>query len=364
MERVTLISPVFAFFLAFAVGCAVEPEKPGDKPAEQISEEKALEFLKSKGARFHRMEAKTVLQPIEPFWSAILNDVRISDAHLHRLKQIKSLKHVSIGANVTDEGIATLAELDQLELLIISSHLVSVRGIDKLADIRTLESLTLIAAYGMRITDQGFERFARLEKLRVLKLEKQPISDKTLACIKGLKTLEELYLSGTRVSDDGLKFLKTLGRLARLDLAKTSVTDVGMAELIDLPQLNNLDLSGTAVGNDGLKLLSRSKSLAGLRLDSTRIDDDGLAHLVLFENLTHVGFMNTRVSDVGLEHLRKTKLTALELHNDRFTDKGLDHLREMKTLKRVSIQSSKITEAGIQQLKKALPNASIGRLTK
>src|SRR5436309_1386996 len=116
MERVNLPAAALAFFLVLAPGCGeqrrVDRELEGDPDRKQTAEEKkAIEFLKSKGANFRWSDAKTrTTPPIEPFWSVFLH-AQASDADVEHLKQIKSLKHVGIGGNVTDQGVAALAEL-------------------------------------------------------------------------------------------------------------------------------------------------------------------------------------------------------------------------------------------------------------
>lgn len=315
-----------------------DAEKPDDAPKKQSEENAAIEHLKKKGARFQRFE-KILGEPVEPFWSVDLHATRVDDADLLHLKQIKDLKFLALGGNdLTDKGIRAVAELPQLTLLnLINLFEVTDLGLDKIADVGTLERLTL---NGLNITDRGLKRFGRLHNLKHLDLRSLPITD------------------------EALKVLKTLKQLEELDLSKTKITDLGCAELVDLPALKLLNLEGAAVGNDGVKLLSGSKSLTSLNLSDTKIDDEGLRHISAFEKLDGLSLLRTRISDEGLKHLQASKLTNLWLaflDNDKITDQGLRHLQDMKTLKQLMFQVSgtKATAEGLRRLEVSRPDLKI-----
>jgi hypothetical protein len=405
----------YQFDVAFDVAVIPERRKAdrvlvGDPDRVQTAlERKALQHLNSKGAIFRWSDPKTqafMVRPVEPHWSVILTDrlsdddvqqlqhikgvtevsVRkgVTDQGVQHLKHIKGLKRVGLGPNVTDQGLAVLFELERLEEVSLSSAFVSDQGIDKLAD---LQSLKVLHLSDMRITGQGFARFGRLPNLEHLTVRSTPITDVAMKGLKDCGRLKVLALSGTKVTDagfklfkdmkslellsvigeaigdDGVKPLGALPRLSNLSLSETRVTDAGMAGLSGAPALNRLSLRGTAVGNDGVKHLSRNKDLADLFLDNTKIDDRALEHIPAFASLALLDVCNTKISDEGLKHLRNSKITNLYLGDPKnFTDKGLEYLQDVKTLKYVGferglvVQDSNFTPEGVRRLQAALPD--------
>src|SRR5262245_61740851 len=164
---------VLAFLSALVLARGGADAATQDDEKQQAAAAAAIEYLKSKGGRFQRFDAKLLRQPVEPFWSADLHNIQLVDAELWHLKQIKDLKYLSVGGNfLTDKGIAVLAEISQLtHLHLINLPDVTDRGVDKLADLAALERLTL---NGVRVTDQGLKRFGQLKKLQHLNLEALP----------------------------------------------------------------------------------------------------------------------------------------------------------------------------------------------
>ncbi len=356
MERLNVGVAVSALFLIFALGCAVDQEKQGQpEKKEATEEEKAIEFLKNKGA-----ELVWHVNGTERSLHFVFFKRDLCDADLEHLKKLKGLEAVSLQGTITDEGLATLAKLNQLKYVFIAGADISDRGIDKLAGVKSLEHLTL---NGMKITGHAFKRFGGLPRLKALKLS-LPFTDEALNGLDALTQLEKLDLSYTKVTDEGLRSLKGLKRLEHLNLNETPVTDAGMADLAGLPSLKKLELSKTKVGDEGAKALARSKSITDLRLDATAVGDQGLAHLSALKNLTRLSLVGTPISDEGLKHLHKTKLAELWIfpfRGELLTDKGLRYLQDVKTLRSLHMHLSRTnaTAAGLQQLQNARPDMKV-----
>jgi hypothetical protein len=377
MERLNQVALVLLICSGFLLGCATDQERPtSPEPKLSAIERASVDFLKGKGARLTWWDPKVNQknESVEPCWFAHLDGdgrAAYSSADLSHLKQLKGLKYLSIQSPnllneglITDEGLAVIAELNKIVDLTIGGSLISDRGIDKLADILTLEKLTLNRT---KLTGEAFKRFGKLHKLKHIKFE-QTIPDDGLSGLKTLNGLKELDLSETNVTDGDLKTLMALERLERLNLTKTRISDAGMAALSNLPSLKWLVLNESAVGNEGLKHLSRSRTLAGLILGKTKVDDDGLAHIPDFKNLTILELGQEPISDKGLSQLRNSKLTDLTLEfnvNQRVTNRGIESLKEIKTLKRIqniAIEFTKATDEGLRRLQDARPDLEIRTL--
>ncbi len=254
MDRLNVLAAVCAFCLVFILGCGQQPKKnnriiEGDPERKQTPEEKkALEILKSKGAFISWHEPKN---GNKPFWEISLQAEKITDADLDCLKNIINLRRVGIGANglnVTDQGIAKLAELQELEEVRIGGASISNHIIAKLVNIKTLSlSKTKVTGEGLR----------------------------------SLKALETLSVRGN-FTDEGLKGFKELKNLEYLDLAETQVTGVGLGELAHLPSLKTLRLNRTQV--ETIKHLSPCPALEFLELNGTKIENQGLEHIQEFKS--------------------------------------------------------------------------------
>lgn len=221
----------------------------------------------------------------------------------------KTLRHLDARqTEITDQGLATLAQLDQLETLQLSgsritggglarlSPLVRLRTLDlletrldpgtlePLAELTALSSIELPATV---LTDETLAVLGRLPHLKALDLAKSRVTDRGLASLTELKNLERLDLSETHVSDTGLAALLHLEKLTRLSLARTRVTGPGLTHVGKLSRLTDLDLSGTGISDAHLASLSNLKELASLNLVGTPIQGSGLASLRACPKLQH-----------------------------------------------------------------------------
>lgn len=135
-----------------------------------------------------------------PFWlrRLVADDVlRACESH--------SVTGVHLGGEiVTDDDVAALLALPEIEWLALN---------------RT------------ELTDEGMKHLASLLNLKALRVEHTKITDAGLASISRLPRLEVLSLKGTRVTDAGMRHLAGHRKLRLLNLERTRVTDVGIAEL-------------------------------------------------------------------------------------------------------------------------------------
>jgi hypothetical protein len=103
-----------------------------------------------------------------------------------------------------------------------------------LADLADLERLVLTST---NITDAAVDSFASLPQLQTLTLTNDPITDASLAKLARLPRLQCLGLGGTRVTDKGLRSLEECKGLQVLYLNRTEVSEGAAKTLRDvLPQ--------------------------------------------------------------------------------------------------------------------------------
>lgn len=84
---------------------------------------------------------------------------------------------------------------------------------------------------GTNVTDQGLAALAEMTELRQLRLDRTTVSDAGLARLVGLARLESLNLHTTAITDEGLATLEKLPKLRRLYVWQTAVTREAMKAL-------------------------------------------------------------------------------------------------------------------------------------
>jgi len=139
-----------------------------------------------------------------------------------------------------DRALAEISKLGGTVVPIPFSVSFDGKGVtdDALAHLQKLPDLEAVYLRKCKVTDKGLEKLGGLSKLKYLYLGQTSVTDKGLEHLKGLTKLQSLSLVGTQVTDEGLAHLKGLGALRVLAITNTKVTDAGVAELKkSLPKL-------------------------------------------------------------------------------------------------------------------------------
>jgi Leucine-rich repeat (LRR) protein len=137
---------------------------------------------------------------------------------------------------VTDTGLTPIEGTAWLKYLDIRSTRITDDGLARLRGLSNAVSLDL--QLNASVSDEGLAHLERLTNLNVLGLDHTKVSDGGLAHLKGLTALRRLSLGDTQVGDAGLVHLKGLTRLEFLYLKNTRVTDSGLQQLQkSLPKL-------------------------------------------------------------------------------------------------------------------------------
>ena len=161
---------------------------------------------------------------------------------------------------VTDASLAGWQGLRNLRMLRIEQCQI---GDDGLRVLGTLPALAGIQLGGqLEISDEGVAHLAQLSKLRALIL---PGSKVTGSGLRGFEELRALSLAGAPLTDLGLAEIAKMSQLRQLDMSRTSITDRGLAELSGkLPQLTRLNVAHTKLTDEGLANLLGRKRLREL----------------------------------------------------------------------------------------------------
>jgi hypothetical protein len=100
---------------------------------------------------------------------------------------------------VTDDTLALLATLPQLDCLVVDSVQITDEGLSSLARSSRLTGLWIKSA---RITDDGLARLTALKNLKVLYLSEVPITDSGLGRLHRMSSLREISLENIGISPD------------------------------------------------------------------------------------------------------------------------------------------------------------------
>ncbi len=229
------------------------------------------------------------------------------DADVAWLAGATELAEVGLsGTRVTDKLVIELAKLPKLSRLRLANTPITLAAITQIAArgaTTGLEDLGQLDLAGTPVDDANAALLIGGPKMRVLRLDRTPITDAALVVEPGT-ALSELYLSHTKVTDKGLELLDRLLFLGGLGLAETVIGAPTLARIAKLRELHTLVLSGTAAPRDALLGLGQLQKLESLYLDRTRADDETLAALAPLRGLRVLHLASTDVSEASLAVLR------------------------------------------------------------
>lgn len=255
-----------------------------------------------------------------------LSHTRITDRGLEYLAPLENVTDLNceFAEYLTEEGVAHIRHWKRLERLNLRGTKVTSKVFDSLAKLESLRSLDISST---QIEDEGFEQLSSLAKLERLAIGANRLSGAALPLLKLLPALDDLDVGGLQRVDSGLWGLPltetNLARIAELkalrslSLAGATLSDRGVdrpgspeaerSELRDLSplaalvNLEKLDLSRLPVTAESLAPLARLPRLRELRLGlATKVDDSALPILLRIEQVYVTG---SKMSPAALEKI-------------------------------------------------------------
>jgi internalin A len=300
------------------------------------------------------------LKDLQKLKTLSLDSTDIAENDLAHLAPLQSLERLRLYTkhNTTDVAAAHLARLKSLRDL--TDHLyVTDQGVALLASMPNLEDITL---NGEQVTDASRDNIAGMKSLKWLWFQECPISDATLEAIGELPNLEFLTLGQTRVTGDGFKHLRTTPKLSILSVDFGSDKEQPAAaerphlrEIGNLTQLKDLRIGGNELASADLKDLAGLVNLEALHV-SIPVDDDGAATLASFQRLKSLEISDGAITDAGLKQLSGLPQLELAQIKGQFTDEGLLHLANLEKLRHLWVNSPNVTDAGLLALTRNLPS--------
>lgn len=164
-----------------------------------------------------------------------------------------------------DEGIRVISSLTALRTLKIERcNAISDAGLSELAALRQLDELRVS---GDQVTSRGVAAVAQLPSLRVLIAYGADVTPEVLATLGELGHLEDLRLSYPKQSQTvqaSGRLMAAIGKIAslrRLTVRGLELNAETLTPLLNLPVLEELDVDGPKLDENGVKVLGRLRSL-------------------------------------------------------------------------------------------------------
>ncbi len=262
----------------------------------------------------------------------------VGDRAMSAIAALPKLRSVRLRlTRVTDAGLAKLCKSKSLRTIGLEGTAVSDAGLVHLKQLPDLENLQLgVYRDGARVTDEGLKTIGQLNNLRYLDLSGTKVTNAGLVHLRPLERLESLSLENTEVTEVGLAALHPLKSLTRLRFYER-VTDVGAEHLSKLASLKNIS-SNMEITDDGVAKLAQLRHLEELSLSEGGITDEATKHIANMESLIGLWFQDCPITDEGLGRLTALRnLERLMLHGTKVTGEGLRHLGSLPKLEWLSL---------------------------
>lgn len=209
-------------------------------------------------------EGMTPLRRLPRLHSLAINSSSVTDAGLAEVAQVSSLRVLYLRVPAaTSAGLSDVARLFHLKHLVLAKMQFTGGGFQNL---RSLPDLRILAIIAESLTDEDLAAVAQIEQLENLHIQSaQHVTDAGIRHIAGLRGLHALTISACpNVGDGGFERIAELPQLVRLTIrgdirqGTARFTDDGMRHLESLESLRVLSLSNTEVSDDAVKRLKKA----------------------------------------------------------------------------------------------------------
>jgi hypothetical protein len=222
---------------------------------------------------------------------------------------------------LTDEALARLGGLPKLRCLLLCKTQTSNDGLKHVGELRHLEELFMWDA--REVTDAGIAHLADLRRLQYLHCSNSQITDESLRVLATLPRLKGLSLQGNRFTDKGLFYVRDMTQLTQLcvglnpdrededgssgpgRLHHNSRTEPRNAQDFDFAQYGAIALpsrkppSRKPITDDGLVYVRKLVNLELLDLQKTQVTSRGLKNLEDLKNLKELWLSDSAVTDTS-----------------------------------------------------------------
>jgi len=298
-----------------------------------------------------------------------LDGANITIRGLEYLTELKSLERLKSPAGLGDSGMIAVGKLRPLKVLYIwENNSVTNEGLEQLLNLRSLELLVLKS---VRMTDEGLKVLSGLPSLNHLILDGN-FTNNAVLYLKDIPSLRTLKIDTQRFNDWGMQNISSLTQLENFNAHWIEgITDRGVAYLKNMPSLKSLDIGHAKLTDKAMLDLNQIHTLEYLRLPNYGLTDAGLKHVTELQNLRNIWVgcsSRSPLTDESLYSVSQLKnLEVLSIGGEGLTDGGMKHVAKLTNLKRLSIfYYRQLTDKGLAELAEleSLTDFNLGRGTK
>jgi len=188
-------------------------------------------------------------------------DGQLSDEVMRHLSALPLLEWLEIGGgNVTAAGMAFLKSCPALRRLYIHDVQLGNDPLHWLAGLRP-EALSLQRA---GIDGRVLKQLRASDRLTVLNLSGNDITDDDMVEVAGFKNLEVLALKDTRVTGAGLASLRDMAKLNVLNLVNCRIGDADLEHFESMPNLRIVRAVGCNISDDAVDEINKKRPLLSI----------------------------------------------------------------------------------------------------
>jgi Leucine-rich repeat (LRR) protein len=211
------------------------------------------------------------------------------------------------------------------------------------------------------LNDGDLKNFASLKNLKVIAIDKQPITSAGLAEVPSPDKVVEFYAGSTKLDDSAAATIEKMKALKKLRLSGTSIGDAMMSAISKLTELEELDISGCrSLSTESIATIVELPKLSKLNLYDTPADDGVAGDLARVSSLLWLNLDKSGITDAGVPSLvGLKKIQFLHLGSTSITDEAADSLSKMNSLKELIVTRTKMTQAGVDRISSSLSDCKI-----
>lgn len=204
------------------------PDPTGGTPQPSQEQLAAQAWLKSIGYDLTIEQMSTLKHLVLQKYS--IETVKlITDENMVHVRQLPNLEILQVHRLIGDAGVAHFAGLKKLRVFNMPDSRLTDNGLAVIGGMTQLENLVIPSH--QNITDAGVAKLSNLKGLMLLNLTRTNITDASMPVIAQNQSLEKLFLSFTGLTDASVPYLKQLKGLQRLDIQGKGITQKGFEEL-------------------------------------------------------------------------------------------------------------------------------------
>lgn len=271
-------------------------------------------------------------------------------------KQSPHNKDYHLLNNVTDEWLARLDGMTELQHLNISNTAIHGPGLTHISNFIHLESLGMTLC---PVTDEYLKNLSNLTEMKRFSLASATCDGTGFKYLGKMTKLENLNFHHALVNDDGLREICRMTSVQRLEIVHCHWTDSGAANLANLKNMQRLQLGSTMATGASVAFLRGLTNLKELDLHDLKDASLAVRYASEIPSLTVLRLYLGGLKDDDFKQIAKlSNLEELILSGGPISDSAAASLAELKKLKKLT-PGGKLSPAALEKLKAALPGVEI-----